>query len=417
MNKEKSYSIHFLILIFGQVVSIIGNSVVSFALSLYLLNETGSAAIFGVITALTAIPWAVCGPIGGVLADKFSKKNIMVILDFSTSAMIFVLAFVGFRYGVVMTVGVVKFMLAIIQATYTPSVNSSLVYLVKPDYLVKANSIVSQVNSLARILGPIIAGFLYSFMSLESVLYISALIFFVCAVIECFMKIPKISLNKEHNEGENFSFKDSIRFLIKENKYLFYFLCLASLTSFCINPIVAIGLPYIVNIHMALPSHFYGICSGLASIGSFLAGTLIWIFPQKLTFAKCGYVYTALSLVLVALGICLYVFSGMSAFVILCVAVIFLIMSTTLIHILMYSFIQRISPSKMLGKIISCVIILSGLADPTGQIVYGALFDIKGLSPAVILFASGVFILLLSGFATKFCKKALKFSEKAKTLT
>ncbi len=406
MKKEKSYSVHFIILIFGQVVSIIGNSVISFALSLYLLNETGSATIFGIITALTAIPWAICGPIGGVLADKFSKKNIMVILDFSTALMIFALAIIGFEFGVVMTVGVVKFILAIIQATYTPSVNSSLVYLVRPDYIVKANSIVSQVNSLARILGPILAGFLYSFMSLDSVLLISAVIFFICAIIECFMKIPKISLNTAHNEGESFSFKDSIRFLIRENKYLFYFLCLASLTSFCINPIVSIGLPYIVNIYMELPSHFYGICSGLASVGSFAAGFLILLFPKKFTFANCGYVYTALSIVLGVLGICLYIFSGMSAFVILCVAVIFLIMSTTLIHILMYSFIQRISPSKMLGKIISCVIILSGLADPSGQIVYGALFDSQTLSPAIILFFSGIFILSLSVFAIRFCKKA-----------
>ncbi len=406
MKKEKSYSVHFIILIFGQVVSIIGNSVIGFALSLYLLNETGSATIFGLITALTAIPWAICGPIGGVLADKFSKKNIMVILDFSTAFMIFALALVGFQFGVVMTVGVVKFLLAIIQATYTPSVTASLVYLVKPDFLIKANSIVSQVNSLARILGPILAGFLYSFMSLENVLIISAIIFFVCASIECFMKIPKISLNTQHNDGENFSFKDSVKFLIKENKYLFYFLCLASLASFCVNPIVSIGLPYIVNIYMDLPSHFFGICSGLASIGSLVAGFLIFLFPKKFTFANCGYVYTALSVVLGALGVCLYIFSGMNAFVILCVSVIFLILSTTLIHILMYSFIQRISPSKMLGKIISCVIIFSGLADPSGQIVYGALFDSQTLNPAIILFFSGVFILSLSIFAIKFCKKA-----------
>ncbi len=405
---KKAFSAHFIILVFGQVVSIIGNSIVGFSLTLYLLDATGSAAIFGTITAISALPWAIAGPIGGIMADKFSKKKIMVTLDFITSALIFTIAIIGFDLGVVIIIGVTKFILSTIQSMYAPSVSSSLVYLVEPNYLVKANSLTSGINSLARVLGPVLAGVIYSIAPIEIVLYIGGAIFFVCAVIECFMKIPKISLSVgESEQKESYSVKESFAFLIKENKYLFRFLCCVALAGLSITSIVSIGLPFIVNIYLDLPSQFYGTISAVASIGSLGAGTILFIFPNKLAFRNCGYIYIASGIILALMGLALYIATGVISFVILCGLVLLLMVANALIYILMHSFIQKISPPKMLGKIMSCVTILAGFCDPLGQILYGRLFDMPNVSPDLVVFVSGVFVLILSGFAARFCKKAV----------
>ncbi len=410
MQQRKPYSIHFLILVFGQVISIVGNSIVSFSLTLYLLDTTGSATIFGIITAISAIPWAIAGPIGGILADKVSKKKIMVTLDFITAALIFAIAMTGLEYNVVLIIAVTKFLFSVIQSMYSPCVSSSLVYLVDREYLVKANSITSQVNSVSRIVGPILAGFLYGFLPIDLILYTGGTIFVVCAIIECFMVIPKTARSASvAHEKKDFTLAQSISFLAKENRHLFFFLCCVALAGLCVTPILTIGLPYIVNIYLNLPSHYYGISSAVAGVGTFIAGTIVFIVPKKFPFNSCGRLFIGSGVALIVMGTSLRFVSGIGAFVLLCVTILMLTVTTAIINILMYSFIQRITPPDMLGKIMSCVIILAGFADPIGQIIYGRLFDSASLSPFIITFASGMFVLIISVFASVFCRNAQSY--------
>ena len=78
----------FSIMILGQIISLFGNSILRFSLSLYVLDVTGSAAVFGTILAVSMIPTLVLSPFGGVLADRLPKQKIMAILDFVTAGMI-----------------------------------------------------------------------------------------------------------------------------------------------------------------------------------------------------------------------------------------------------------------------------------------------------------------------------------------
>ncbi len=394
-------------MIFGQVISILGNSIVSFSLTLYILDITGSAAIFGVVTAVSILPWAIAGPIGGVLADKYSKKNIMVILDFLTFALIFAVAIIGLNSNAIIIIGTMRIILSIIQALYIPSVNSSLVYLVEPSYLVKANSLTSSVNSFARILGPVLAGIIYSIMPINYVLYISGSLFFICAIIECFMKIPKISRNNiNEKQQESYTIKQSILFIIKNNRHLFMFFCFVALIGLCITPLITIGLAYIVNIYLNLPSEFYGISSAVVSIGTLGAGFMVFIFPNKFMFNKCGLMYIASGVFTIFIGISLYFTKNYVSFALLCLFVFLLMGAISIIHILTHSFVQRITPPEMLGKVMSCVIIMLGFFEPLGQVLFGFIFDIPNLSPVIIIIISGIIVILLSVFAAKTCKKA-----------
>ena len=78
----------FTLVVIGQIISLFGNAIVRFALPLYLLRETNSPALFGVVGAVSFIPAVLCSPIGGVVADRVNKRNIMVALDFFTAGLI-----------------------------------------------------------------------------------------------------------------------------------------------------------------------------------------------------------------------------------------------------------------------------------------------------------------------------------------
>lgn len=71
-------------MVLGQIVSIFGALLVRFALLLYVLDMTGRADIFATVYAISNIP-RLFMPLGGAIADRFSRKNLIVIYDFSSS--------------------------------------------------------------------------------------------------------------------------------------------------------------------------------------------------------------------------------------------------------------------------------------------------------------------------------------------
>jgi len=88
---DKLFNKDFTMLAIAQVTSVLGSVILRFALNLYILDITGRVDVFAMIFALTEIPGIVLAPFGGAIADRFSRKKIMVILDFVSSSLIFLL--------------------------------------------------------------------------------------------------------------------------------------------------------------------------------------------------------------------------------------------------------------------------------------------------------------------------------------
>ena len=81
-------------MVIGQIISLFGNAILHFALPLYLLRETGSSALFGVVTACSFLPMVILSPVGGAVADRVNKRSMMAGLDFFTAGLILMYALV-----------------------------------------------------------------------------------------------------------------------------------------------------------------------------------------------------------------------------------------------------------------------------------------------------------------------------------
>ena len=88
--KQRLFSKDFTLVLIGQIISLFGNAMLRFALPLYLLNLTGSSMVYGTVTACAFIPPILLSPIGGMIADRVNKRNVMVVLDFFTATLILV---------------------------------------------------------------------------------------------------------------------------------------------------------------------------------------------------------------------------------------------------------------------------------------------------------------------------------------
>ena len=92
--KQQVFSRDFTLVVIGQIISLFGNAILHFALPLYLLRETGSSALFGVVTACSFLPMVILSPIGGAVADRVNKRSMMAGLDFFTAGLILMYALV-----------------------------------------------------------------------------------------------------------------------------------------------------------------------------------------------------------------------------------------------------------------------------------------------------------------------------------
>ncbi len=88
--EKKLFTRDFTLVVAGQIISLFGNAAIRFALPLYLLNQTGSSALYGTVMAGAFVPMILFSPIGGLIADRVNKRNIMVALDFTTAGLLLV---------------------------------------------------------------------------------------------------------------------------------------------------------------------------------------------------------------------------------------------------------------------------------------------------------------------------------------
>lgn len=201
---------NFIIIVIGQIISLFGNAIQRFSMSLYLLAFTGSTATFATILSLSTIPYIIFAPIAGRLSDKINKKKIMVYLDLFCFALIGVYAFILFKGNDnVLIVGTVMFILSICATLYGPAVTSSIPQIVEEEKLTSANGVINQVGSIVNFVGPILAGILYGLLGIKIIVIINAVSFLISAIMEMFLNIPDVEIENIDIKNEVAVTKDN----------------------------------------------------------------------------------------------------------------------------------------------------------------------------------------------------------------
>ena len=217
-NNTKLLNKNFMIMVIGQIISLFGNAILRFALPLYLLEETGSAALFGLVSACSFIPMIILTPFGGIIADRVNKKYIMVALDFVTAVVMVAFTICIGKTNLVFLIIITLMILYGIQGAYQPSVQASLPFLVEKENLLKGNAIINQVSALANLIGPIIGGLLYGVYGLLPILIASIVCFVLAVIMEMIMKIPYVK--NESKSSMIAILKDDIKSCLKGRKFI-----------------------------------------------------------------------------------------------------------------------------------------------------------------------------------------------------
>lgn len=397
MPKPKLFRRDFTMVVLGQIISLFGNNVLRFALPLYLLNQTQSAALFGLVSACSFVPMILLSPVGGLIADRVNKRNVMVILDFVTAGLTLCYALLLGRADlVVLTIATLVFLYGI-QGSYQPSVQASIPALVASDQLVPANSVVSLVNSLCGLIGPVIGGAVYGLYGIQPVLAVSGACFFASAVMELFIRIP---FEKRPGSGSVWAMarrdlRQSVTFIRQEQPIIAKVAVYVAALNLVLSALMIIGLPVLITQKLGFPeqlgNQLYGYCEGAMAAGGLAGGLLAGPLSKKLGLSNSHVLLFLCSFALVPMGLALLLpLSGFASYLIIVVCCFAAMAVSTVFSVQMLAYVQLITPPELIGKIMSLALCLAMCAAPLGQALYGWLFEVMPGQLPLIFFCAAL---------------------------
>lgn len=297
----------FVLLVAGQGISLFGNVMLRFAMSMWVLDETGSATIFASVLAISIVPTILLSPFGGVLADRVNRRTIMVALDAISAVLVLASAIVFATTGFhIVAIATMQVLLAVLGAFETPTVQAALPQMFRqygPATMRQGMAVINQVQQLSSLLPSFLGGVLYAMFGIRLMMIIAIASFAGAAALECFIRLSAPDRGDEELPTPLEDLKAGVRFLIKDRPNVFRLLLFAAALNFVLIGYSGVGFPYTIRTVLGFDATVYGIADGLIGVsgvaGAFIAG----LFAAKLTMRWLPGLMATLTLAMVPQGI------------------------------------------------------------------------------------------------------------------
>lgn len=351
----------FILIVLGQIVSLFGNAALRFALPLYLLRQTGSAALYGGITALAMLP-ALAGMLtGGALADRCRKARLMALLDLVTAGIAAAAAAGLPHLPLLPLVLTVLGSLYAIQGLYQPVVRACLPLLLNGTQLLRGNAVIQLVDTVDELLGPLLGAVLLEHLGIRGLLVLCGCCFALSAGMELCLRIPqdvpydtKLSVRSLWAD-----LRESAQFLTGQAAVLRLAAAMAAVNLLEV-PALTVGVPVLVVQTLQKSDASLGLVQAVLSAGGILGGVLAGTVFVRYPIRSGTPLLPALSGVCAALGLALRV-SVLQFGSILVLGAVFMAVAA-LFNVWFFAQLQVLVPQAQLGKTTACCTVQIGRA-------------------------------------------------------
>ena len=404
--QEKLLNRNFTLLILRQVSSLLGNLTLRFALSMYVLEQTGSASLFAGLLAASMLPTILLSPFGGILADRADRRAVMVGLD-SLSGLAVLLAALALPHGPDLAViAALMIVLSVLAAFESPTVQACVPQMLAGQNVLRGNAMVSQMQAAASLVTPFLGSLFYTAFGLRPVFYGAVACFFLTALLECFLRLPRPASAPRTGLAALLrqDFAVTLRFLRREQPAILGLLGLSALASMLIAGALVVGFPYLVRTVLGLSARHYGAAESAMGVAAILGGALVTLLAGRLRPRHLAPVFVLVGLCLLPAGAAfLLPLGALARYWVLLVLFCGCQLGCSVFSIYAATLIQSRTPAALMGKVMSCVFTLAMCAQPLGQVLYGALFD--RLAPQWVLLPSGLLLCAVGLFSAGFFRR------------
>lgn len=420
----------YILLVMGQGLSLFGSMMLRFAMSMWVLDETGSATVFASVLAAAIVPTILISPFGGVLADRVNRRTIMVALDAGSGLLVlaaaswFAVQDGGFS---IIAVGALMVSLSVLSAFETPTVQAALPQLLRGSgeaVIRRGMAVINQVQQLSSLLPSFIGGALYGLIGIGPLLGVTIACFFCTAALECFIRLEPPQKNKPrepippamdharsdhstpHPDGTETTpsgtargwisdIAAALRFLTHERPNILRLMLLASVLNLFAVGYSAVGFPFMIRTVLGFDATVYGICNGITGIAAVIGAVLAGLFAAVLTIDRMPAAMTVLGAVILPAGVgFLLPLGNTTKLIVLVLSCCLVGFACSFTNIIAIPAIQIRTPETMTGKVMSLLASFATCTQPLGQMLYGWLYDT--VAPEWILVGTAAAILMLS---------------------
>lgn len=295
VGKMKKFSIIWA----GELISNIGSGMTAFALSVYVYRLTESVSFVSLVTLLAYLPTILLSPVGGVLADRYDRRFLMILGDLCSGlGLLYILISIqsGSRSIAPVLIGVT--VNAVFIALLEPSYKATVTDLLTEEEYAKASGMVQIAGNARYLISPALAGILLGFADIRLILLIDIGTFFLTvSTVTAVRKTLRKPLTREKTRGMIKELKEGF-LLIVRNGGIMALVVIMALICFFAGFIQILTPPMLLAISDAKT---VGILASVSAVGLLISSVIIGVFGIQKRQADVLFLSAAASGVFMAL--------------------------------------------------------------------------------------------------------------------
>ncbi|HJX90219.1 MAG TPA: MFS transporter [Pyrinomonadaceae bacterium] len=387
----------------GQVVSQMGDWFDTIALYTIILNLTGSGRDVGLLLVARFVPSFLCGSISGVVADRFSRRTIMIVSDLLRAVVVLGFLFVR-RADQLWIIYVLTVLQLALSTFFEPAKTAAVPSIVTDRELVAANAISSVTWSIILTLGAAIGGLITGWFGTNAAFVLDALSYVLSAVLIFNVKLPKRPKRERRKltVGRVLGITETIegaRYVKRRPSVLALLL---------VKPAWGLGGGILTLLAVFGERIFPVGKSAATGIGVLFAargiGTAVGpIVARRIAGEGTKRLQVSIGIAFLIGGIFYFAFGASTSFIVALLVLGIAHTGGSILWVFSTVLLQRSVEDNFRGRVFAAELALLTLTMAASNYVTGELLDRFGVSPRIVTMGIGVFFLLpgIAWFATR----------------
>jgi len=316
-------------------------------------------------------------PIAGVIADRYNRKNIILIVDSLQAYFTLLLTiFFIFNAAQVWIVFIFIAIRSVFQSFHSPVVGAIMPSMVPKDKLGRINGINYFFTGLIQLIGPVVGATLLFFFPIQIILWVDVITYFIALIPLLLIKIPSVHINSKGDDNNSF-FRDMREgfTVMKSIPGLVKIMLAAMLINMLIQPLIVLMPYFILFVH----SGDYFILAILEMIlqGGMIVGAIIPSIKKKWN----NSIRTMfIGIIIINIGYLMYAIAPIGFYPIMGSGAFVLGFFLPIVNTIVLTVVQKTVPHDKMGRVFSILNTLSMVASPIGAILSGTLSELFGVS-------------------------------------
>jgi DHA3 family macrolide efflux protein-like MFS transporter len=382
----------FQLLFFGQLVSQVGDLFL-FIAALSLINRLTESplALSGLALAIS-IPQLTFGLLGGVLVDRFNRKQLLIVSDVLRALVILPAVLVHQRSEVWILYPAAAG-LAIVGTAFYPARNASIPNIVSPMLLLSANTLIQVSYILALVFGATLAGFVVNLWGPTAAILFDSGSFLFSALLIAVMHIPPNIPAQTHGAARTVweQLVQGLRY-VTGSSVLLRVLAITAIAALGIGAIQILGLNFL-NQRLNVSVQGFGLTMAMMGIGIAVGGAVVQRFASRRPANQ------VVGLCLAGVGVAIIVFALAPNFGFVLVAAAAIGLCLVVARAGLATLTQQLVPDQVRGRVESAVNMVVSVSTASAQGLAGLLGDPHFLGVQGVFVSAGV-ITLMAGISS-----------------